>query len=165
MAAISPACAGKVVRIAAICAALVVLATMVLLLVRPSIDPAQIRPLPLVITAWAAFLTAAWLLRKVALSASVVLILLGGIAVQVAAVSAPPQQSTDLYRYIWDGQVQAAGIDPYDYAPASSHLDGLRNDFLWYPHAEYCVEHPHGYFTSGCTRINRPKVHTIYPPV
>lgn len=152
------------VRVAGILAALTLLTAMVLVLVRPSLDPANIRPLPFVIVAWLAFLAAAWLLRKVALRAAVVLVLLGGIGVQVAAMSAPPQQSTDLYRYIWDGQVQAAGIDPYDYSPASTHLTGLRNDFLWHPGAEYCVKSSQ-YFTSGCTRINRPTVHTIYPPV
>jgi hypothetical protein len=152
------------IRVAGICAALAVLALMVLLLVRPSLDPAHIRPLPFIIVAWLAFLTAAWLLRKVPLRLSMLLILLGGIAIQAAAVSAPPQNSNDLYRYIWDGQVQAAGIDPYAYSPASTHLDGLRNDFLWYPDAEYCVKSSQ-YFTSGCTRINRPTVHTIYPPV
>ncbi len=137
---------------------------MVLLLVRPSIDPANIAPLPFVIVAWIAFLAAAWLLRKVPLRAAVPLILIGGIAVQAVAVSAPPQQSTDMYRYIWDGQVQAAGIDPYAYSPASTHLTGLRDDFLWYPGTEYCTRSS-VYFTKGCTRINRPTVHTIYPPV
>jgi hypothetical protein len=151
-------------RLAGICACLAVLAAMVLLLVRPGLDPARIRPLPLVIVAWLAFGGAAWLLRKVPLRASAILILLGGIAIQVAALSAPPQQSTDSYRYLWDGKVQAAGIDPYSYSPASRHLHGLRNDFLWYPGAEYCVK-PSSYFAGGCTRINRPTVHTIYPPV
>jgi hypothetical protein len=151
-------------RVAGICAALAVLTTMVLLLVRPSIDPARIRPLVFVVTAWLAFLAAAWLLRKAPLRASVLLILLGGIAIQVAALSAPPQNSNDLYRYIWDGKVQAAGIDPYAYSPASRHLHGLRNDFLWHPGAEYCVK-PSNFFAGGCTRINRPTVHTIYPPV
>jgi hypothetical protein len=150
--------------VAGICIALAVLAMMVLLLVHPSMDPARIRPLPLVIAAWLAFLSAAWLLRKVALRASVALILLGGIAVQVAAVSAPPQNSTDLYRYIWDGKVQAAGIDPYAYSPASEHLKAVRNDFLWHRGAQYCV-HSSTFFDAGCTRINRPVVHTIYPPV
>ena len=50
-------------RVAAICLALSVMAGLVLLLVRPSLDPAQIRPLPLIAGAWVAFLSAAWLLR------------------------------------------------------------------------------------------------------
>jgi Glycosyltransferase family 87 len=158
-------------RVAAICLALSVLAGLVLLLVRPSLNPAQIRPLPLLMGAWIAFLAAAWLLRKVPMRASVVLILLGGIAIQLAAVSAPPQNSNDLYRYIWDGRVQAAGIDPYEYVPAARQLTGLRNEFLWYPGAEYCVspayvsEHPGAELAAGCTAINRPTVPTIYPPV
>jgi Glycosyltransferase family 87 len=161
---------GKI-RVAAIGLALAVLAGLVLLLVRPGINPARIRPLPLLMGAWLAFIAAAWLLRKVPRRAAVALVLLGGIAVQVAAVSAPPQNSNDLYRYVWDGKVQAAGIDPYQYVPTATQLTGLRNEFLFYPRGEYCVrasyvsDHPAAELTPGCTRINRPTVPTIYPPV
>ena len=158
-------------RVAAICLALLALAGLVLLVVRPSLNPAHIRPLPLIALAWMAFLTAAWLLRKVPLRTSVVLILLGGIAIQIAAVSAPPRQSDDLYRYIWDGRVQVAGIDPYAYVPAARPLDGLRDEFLWHPGADHCLspsyvsKHPAADLVAGCTLINRPSVPTIYPPV
>jgi len=158
-------------RVAAIGLALSVMAGLVLMLVRPSIDPARIRWLPLLIGAWLAFIAAAWLLRKVPLRTSVVLILLGGIAIQVAAVSAPPQGSNDLYRYIWDGRVQAAGIEPYQYVPTATQLTGLRDEFLFHPSAQYCVSpayvnrHPAADLAPGCTRINRPTVPTIYPPV
>jgi Glycosyltransferase family 87 len=158
-------------RVAAICLALWVLAGLILLVVRPSLNPAHIRPLPLITGAWIAFLCAAWLLRKVSLRTSVALILLGGIAIQLAAVSAPPRNSDDLYRYIWDGRVQAAGIDPYQYVPAARQLTGLRDELLWHPGARWCVkaayvsEHPAAELAAGCTAINRPKVPTIYPPV
>jgi hypothetical protein len=158
-------------RVAAIGLALLVLAGLVLLLVRPSLNPARVQPLPLLIGAWMAFIAAAWLLRKVPKRTAVALILLGGIGIQVAAVSAPPRTSSDLYRYIWDGRVQAAGIDPYQYVPSARQLDGLRNEFLFYPRGEYCVtasyvsRHPAADLTPGCTRINRPTVPTIYPPV
>jgi Glycosyltransferase family 87 len=158
-------------RVVAIGLAIVIMAGLVLLVVRPGLNPARIRPLPLIAAAWTAFLVAAWLLRKVPLRASVLLILIGGIAIQLAAVSAPPQNSNDLYRYIWDGRVQAAGIDPYQYVPAARQLTGLRNEFLWHPGAEYCVtqavirEHPAADLAAGCTAVNRPKVPTIYPPV
>ena len=157
-------------RVAAICLALSVMAGLVLLVVRPSLNPAQIRPLPLIAAAWITFLCAAWLLRKVPLRASVLLILLGGIAIQLAAVSAPPKNSDDLYRYIWDGRVQAAGIDPYDYVPAARQLTGLRDELLWHPGAHWCVRpayvsvHPAAELAAGCTAINRPAVPTIYPP-
>ena len=153
-------------RVAGIGLALAVMADLVLLIVRPSLDPARIRPLPLIIGAWLAFLAAAWLLRKVPRRTAVALILLGGIALQAVAVSAPPKYSTDSYRYIWDGRVQAAGIDPYQYVPTATQLTGLRNDFLFYPGAQYCFgSHPAAELTAGCTRINRPTVPTIYPPV
>jgi hypothetical protein len=158
-------------RVAAISLALIVIAGLVLLLVRPGHDPARVRPLPLLIGAWLAFIAAAWLLRKVPLRSAVALILLGGIAVQLVAVSAPPQNSNDLYRYIWDGRVQAAGVDPYAYVPTARQLTGLRETFLFHPGAEYCVSqsyvvsHPAAQLAAGCTAINRPTVPTIYPPV
>jgi hypothetical protein len=158
-------------RVAAICLALVVLAGLVLLVVRPSLNPAHVRPLPLIALGWIVFLSAAWLLRKVPRRTSVALILLGGIAIQLAAVSAPPRESDDLYRYIWDGRVQAAGIDPYAYVPAARQLEGLRDEFLWHPGTDHCLsaayvsEHPAANLVAGCTLINRPAVPTIYPPV
>ena len=158
-------------RVAAIGVALSVTGALILLLVRPSLDPARIRWLPLLIGAWIAFIVAAWLLRKVPRRTSVALILLGGIALQAVAVSAPPQGSNDLYRYIWDGRVQAAGIDPYQYVPTATQLVGLREEFLWNAKGQYCVRqayvslHPAADLTAGCTNINRPTVPTIYPPV
>ncbi len=158
-------------RVVAISLALIAAAGLVLLLVRPGLNPARIRPLPLLVGAWIAFIAAAWLLRKVPLRASVALILLGGIAIQLTAVSAPPQNSNDLYRYIWDGRVQAAGIDPYHYVPTARQLTGLRDDFLFHPRAQYCIspsyvsQHPAAELAAGCTAINRPAVPTIYPPV
>ncbi len=166
-----PTCVTARLRVAVICSALAALAGLVLLLVRPGLDPARIRPLPLLIGAWLAFGAAAWLLRRVPLRAAVPLILIGGVAVQLAAVAAPPQNSNDLYRYIWDGRVQAAGIDPYAYVPAARQLAGLRDQLLWHRGAEYCITaryvalHPAADLTPGCTRINRPAVPTIYPPV
>ncbi len=157
------------VRVAAICLLLLTLAGLVLLVVRPSLNPAHVRPLPLIALGWIVFLTAAFLLRKVSVRSSVVLILLGGIAVQLAALSAPPRGSDDLYRYIWDGRVQAAGIDPYAYVPAARQLTGLRDEFLWHRGADHCLPvsfvSAHAGLVPGCTLINRPSVPTIYPPV
>jgi hypothetical protein len=105
----------------------------------PASTRRRLRPLPLITGAWLAFLVAAWLLRKVPRRTAVVLILLGGIGLQAVAVSVPRAYSNDLYRYMWDGRVQAAGIDPYQYVPTATQLTGLRNEFLFYPGAQYCV--------------------------
>lgn len=65
--------------------------------------------------------------------------------------------------------MQAAGISPYDHAPADPALGGLRDDWL-FPSGAACagpdlvrIGGPEG--EVHCTRINRPQVHTIYPPV
>ena len=82
-------------------------------------------------------------------------------ALRLAALAGQPILSDDLYRYAWDARVQVSGTDPYRYTPSSTKLAGLREDWLW-PNAEGCARLQRD---PGCTRINRPTVHTIYPPV
>ena len=38
-----------------------------------------------------------------------------------------PLLSSDIYRYVWDGKVQAAGVNPYLYPPAHETLAYLRD--------------------------------------
>src|SRR5581483_7333287 len=45
------------------------------------------------------------------------LILTGAAAFQALAVCFVPTTTDDYYRYVWDGTVQAHGVDPYRYAP------------------------------------------------
>ncbi len=80
---------------------------------------------------------------------------------RLAALAGQPILSDDLYRYAWDGRVQVSGTNPYRYTPSSTHLADLREDWLW-PDAAGCAGLQRD---PGCTRINRPTVHTIYPPV
>jgi hypothetical protein len=121
--------------------------------------------------AWALFAVGAWLVRRLPRRPAVALILLGGIVLPLLAATAPPRTSDDLYRYEWDGRVQAAGVDPYRYAPAAPELVPLRDPQLWPTKAAWCVgpgatdAHSGQPLISGCTRINRPTVHTIYPPL
>jgi Glycosyltransferase family 87 len=163
-------------RVAGIILFLFAFGGLVLLIARPDLDPARLQPLPLVGGAWIAFGCAAWLLRKVTLRLAAGLILLGGIMLQVVALTGPPQNSSDSYRYIWDGRVQAAGIDPYLYAPGDAGVARLRDDFLWSGtgpgHYADCIRENHISKTdppdsllAGCTKLNRVEVPTIYPPV
>jgi Glycosyltransferase family 87 len=163
-------------RVAAIISLLLVSGGLILLVARPGLDPARLLPLALVGGAWIAFGCAAWLLRKVTLKLAVGLILVGGIALQVVAMTGPPRNSTDSYRYIWDGRVQAAGIDPYLYAPGDEGVARLRNDFLWSGtgpgHYADCMAtnqistaDPADSLIAGCTKMNRVRVPTVYPPV
>jgi uncharacterized membrane protein YkgB len=168
------------VRWTALLACLTILGGLTFLLTRPALFPAHERT-PLVGAAFATFGVAAWLVRKVALKAAVGLILVAGIAFQAIGCTTIPAHSSDMYRYMWDGQVQAAGIDPYMYPPAAAALVPLRKDYLWRPweagvayanpYALYCPtsavskDGPAYNRVAGCTKMNRPNVPTIYPPV
>lgn len=89
------------------------------------------------------------------------LVLGAALAVRLVALGGPPSTSDDLFRYSWDGRVQAAGVDPYAEPPDSPALVRLREGWLW-PDAAGCAEIRR---PPGCTRINRPADRTIYPPV
>ena len=57
-----------------------------------------------------------------------------------------PLLSSDIYRYVWDGRVQAAGINPYRYFPPMTR---------W----RFCAR-------DDLSHINRADFAvTIYPPV
>ncbi|GLZ77848.1 hypothetical protein Afil01_26550 [Actinorhabdospora filicis] len=114
------------------------------------------------LAAWALFTAAAWALRRVPPRHAAVLVLAGGALIGGTGLLAAPRTSDDAYRYVWDGRVQAAGISPYDHVPADPALRGLRDESL-FPSAPDCA----GMWDAGgfCTRINRPTVPTIYPPV
>ncbi|MBK6811021.1 MAG: hypothetical protein IPG81_19430 [Sandaracinaceae bacterium] len=60
-------------------------------------------------------------------------------------LAVPPVLSDDLYRYVWDGRVLAAGHDPYAHAPDAPALAGLRD--------------------AHALRVNHPELPTIYPPL
>ena len=70
-----------------------------------------------------------------------------GIFLRACVLLFDPLLSSDIYRYVWDGRVQAAGINPYRYFPAHEALAFLRDGTI-FPH------------------INRADTAvTIYPPV
>ena len=66
---------------------------------------------------------------------------------RISLLAAPPFMSSDIYRYVWDGRVQAAGINPYAYIAADPHLATLRDTPVY----------------ANINRVNY--AHTIYPPM
>jgi hypothetical protein len=63
------------------------------------------------------------------------------VAMRLLVVGQEPLLSTDIYRYVWDGRVQAAGINPYAFVPADEALTALRDTAI-YPNvnrADYAV--------------------------
>lgn len=76
----------------------------------------------------AVYLIAVWSVWRLGSSRRVVLgIAAIAVLMRIPAVLSPPYLSTDVYRYVWDGRVIAAGINPYRYVPADPHLEALRD--------------------------------------
>ena len=94
----------------------------------------------------AIYLIAVWLVwnaagsRRAALTIAVL-----AIAMRVPVVFAPPYLSADVYRYIWDGRIEAAGFNPYRYEPVDPQLAALRDADIF-------------------PQIGSPYAPTIYPP-
>lgn len=72
-------------------------------------------------------------------------ILAGALLFRITLLFSPPTLSDDLYRYVWDGKMQNAGINPYIYPPNAPEIASFRDEF--YP------------------GINNKPISTIYPPV
>ena len=111
--------------------------------------------------AWALFAAALWGARRLPGRELTALVVAGGIVVVATGLVAPPSTSSDSYRYVWDGRVQAAGHSPYDHPPADPALGELRDGWLF---PEDCAGRA-PVAEGECTRINRPWAHTIYPPL
>lgn len=58
----------------------------------------------------------------------------------------PPSLSDDAYRYVWDGLVQAEGVNPYRYRPSDPALAELQGEPVY-------------------ARLNSKSYYTVYPPV
>lgn len=94
------------------------------------------------------YLAAVWLsLRSLDSRAVLFAGLIFAVLFRLSIIFSTPYLSDDIYRYIWDGRVQAARINPYRYVPADEALAGLRDEKI-YPHIN-----------------RRDYAHTIYPPV
>ncbi|MEE8141467.1 MAG: glycosyltransferase 87 family protein [Planctomycetota bacterium] len=73
------------------------------------------------------------------------------VAARLFFFAVDPYFSDDVYRYLWDGRVQAAGMQPYGVNPQDPSLDEVE---LNWPEEEW---------VRG--RVNHPHVATIYPPL
>ncbi|HNH49157.1 MAG TPA: hypothetical protein PKY30_19080, partial [Myxococcota bacterium] len=67
------------------------------------------------------------------------------VLVRLPLLWAPPSLSDDLYRYLWEGQVWRAGLNPFVHAPNAPELAFLR-DALW-------------------EKVNHREISSIYPPL
>ena len=103
--------------------------------------------LKLVVIQIVIYLAVAWLsLRTKDSQTLLVLGLIFAALFRLSIIFFPPYLSDDIYRYVWDGRVQSAGINPYRYIPADESLAGLRDEKI-YPNIN-----------------RRDYAHTMYPP-
>jgi len=58
-------------------------------------------------------------------------ILIFGIFFRLIFISQNPVLSDDIYRYLWDGKVSAAGINPYQFAPNATELELLHDSEIY----------------------------------
>src|SRR5262245_45130871 len=78
------------------------------------------------------YLAVAWLSLRSRDSRSLLLLGLTFAALfRLSIIFSPPYLSDDIYRYIWDGRVQSAGINPYRYIPADESLAQLRDEQIY----------------------------------
>ncbi len=93
------------------------------------------------------FLILCWQILKFDIPKKYIAALIGlGITLRIVLSFIHPIGSDDYYRYLWDGKVQANGINPYRYAPADSALNNLHSEIL-------------------PKLVNFPEMKTIYPPL
>lgn len=79
--------------------------------------------------------------------AGLLLIFFFAILFRLTLLPTRPTLSDDMFRYVWDGRVQAHGLSPYRYPPKANQLTYLRRtDVTIWP------------------SINRKEVVTVYPP-
>ena len=99
------------------------------------------------ISASAIYLLFVSLLFRIEISKSqLLLLLISFFLLKIIFVNTEPVGSDDYYRYIWDGKVQANGINPFLYAPNDQTLIEL--------HSEMLPE-----------KVSYPNIKTIYFPV
>src|SRR5712692_2016028 len=78
------------------------------------------------------YLIVVWLIvRSRGARSTLIIVLLFSAIFRLSIVFAPPYLSDDIYRYVWDGRVQAAGINPYRYIPADERLQSLRDEEIY----------------------------------
>ncbi len=76
----------------------------------------------------------------------IIALLIAGVLFRMIVVWHAPVGSDDIFRYIWDGKVLTAGMDPYRYEPSNSALLQLHSELV-------------------PAKINFPAMKSIYPPL
>lgn len=71
-----------------------------------------------------------------------------GVLIRIGFLFFSPNLSDDIYRFVWDGQLSAHGMNPYGYLPS-----------------DIILEMAGSYWQELFSNMNSPDYYTIYPPV
>ena len=115
-----------------------------------------------------------WLVAVVAVFRSrpppVWLVLVSAVVFRLTLIPAPPIQEDDFYRYLWDGRVVEAGLDPYRFSPRQIEVADFEPE-IFPARDRPALEALNA--LRGATesqesifeRINHPRHGTVYPLV
>ncbi len=98
-----------------------------------------------IFAALSAIMAAGWVVLSRSCRRLPWVVLVAALLFRIVAAAGGPAMSDDIYRYVWDGRVQAAGHHPYLHPPDAQELAPLRN--------------------ADWEKINHPSIGTIYPPL
>ncbi len=77
------------------------------------------------------FIFVCWLIIKQEIQYNIIFILIAAfVLLRLLFINTIPIGSDDIYRYMWDGKIQAAGINPYLYAPNHPALIDFHSNIL-----------------------------------
>jgi hypothetical protein len=115
-------------------------------LIHGDFRPNRVEPFfPIFFSLFALYAIGCWWVIRHSSQSSVGTIFVFALVFNLLLIPSWPTLSDDMFRYIWDGRVQAAGISPYRYPSNAAELEPLRDDVIW-------------------PSMNRPNAVTIYPP-
>lgn len=117
----------------------------------------------LLVAAGLAWLAWAWRLwRARGRGGALLWIAIVGLTMRGAMFAAPPILEDDYHRYLWDGAVTAAGVNPYATAPAEARRLAADRGAASARSGPIDALADEGQATLG--RVNHPRFRSIYPP-
>jgi alpha-1,6-mannosyltransferase len=113
-----------------------------------SLGPLREHTVPFLILMGLAFILCIWTYFRLLIRTRQATWLVLGFALlfRLTVLFAPPYQSEDVYRYLWDARTASMGVSPYAYPPDAPELEKFRDDRI-YP------------------MVNSKPYITAYPPV
>ncbi len=95
------------------------------------------------------------------------LAIIGGFSLVLRAILIPtdPIQEIDIYRYMWDGAVTAAGVNPYSFSPQQVRAAEGLADVPEELQALVAVKNRSQSLSAILDRVHFAELPTVYPPV